>query len=220
VSATRDHYEVLGVGRGASHGELRDAYRRRMRTLHPDAGARAGATSEIAAVTEAWHVLGDAGRRARYDADRDASPRGSAAGGRGQRPAGSGPGPVAGDDMYAGAHDPRYAPAPRRTGPARFPWRTVGLIVAAGVVVVLALHALGVTDPPPGPDSLITSGSCVDIDDLGTASEVDCDGPHEAVVRQLVGFDMRCPSDTVGYRDRQGMGTACVDLTAAAPDGP
>jgi len=197
VTGRRSHYEVLGVAPGASRGEVRAAYRRRMRSLHPDAGAAAGdvgGAGEIAAVAEAWHVLGDSGRRARYDREPSAAA---------ERPSA--------DATYAGARDPRYAPRPRAAGPARFPWRTVATIVGVGTAAVLALHALGVTDPPPGPDSLITSGSCVDIDDLGTAYEVDCAGPHEGVVRQLVGFDMRCPSDTVGYRDRQGMGTACVE---------
>ncbi|MEY4874351.1 MAG: hypothetical protein RJB41_1053, partial [Actinomycetota bacterium] len=33
---------------------------------------------------------------------------------------------------------------------------------------------------------------------------------HYGVVRQLIGFDMTCPSDTEAIRDRQGMGQACV----------
>jgi len=209
VTTGRSHYDVLGVAPGASRGEVRAAYRRRMRSLHPDAGAGRGGAVEIAAVAEAWHVLGDASRRARYDREREAPAESAAVAGR-----------SGAESTYAGARDPRYAPRPRAAGPARFPWRTVATIVGVGAVAVLALHALGVTDPPPGPDSLITGGSCVDIDDLGAAYEVDCAGPHEAVVRRLIGFDLQCPSDTVGYRDRQGMGTACVELTAVAPDAP
>ena len=41
--------------------------------------------------------------------------------------------------------------------------------------------------------------------------EVSCDGPHDGVVRQLIGFDRICSSDTFGYRDRQGMGIACLE---------
>jgi hypothetical protein len=39
---------------------------------------------------------------------------------------------------------------------------------------------------------------------------VDCAAEHYGVVSQLIGFDMVCPSDQESYRDRQGMGTACV----------
>jgi hypothetical protein len=69
----RTHYEVLGVSRTASAGELRQAYLERARLVHPDrhidAGPRARAEAEHAMqeLTEAWRVLGDAGRRRRYD---------------------------------------------------------------------------------------------------------------------------------------------------------
>src|SRR3954453_17014099 len=69
----RTHYEVLGVSRAASRAELRQAYLDRARLLHPDrhidAAPRARAEAErgMQEVTEAWRVLGDAGRRRRYD---------------------------------------------------------------------------------------------------------------------------------------------------------
>jgi hypothetical protein len=71
----RTHYEVLGVPRAATAGELRRAYLDRARVLHPDrhidAGPRARDEAERAMqeLTEAWRVLGDAGRRRRYDRD-------------------------------------------------------------------------------------------------------------------------------------------------------
>ena len=61
-----------------------------------------------------------------------------------------------------------------------------------------------------GRDGLIQSGSCVVVDENSAVSEVDCALEHYGVVSQLVGFDMVCPSDQESYRDRQGMGTACV----------
>jgi len=42
------------------------------------------------------------------------------------------------------------------------------------------------------------------------AVEIDRAGPHDGVVQQLIGFEMTCPTDTEPYRDRQGMGEACV----------
>ena len=69
----RTHYEVLGVPRAASAGELRVAYLERARLLHPDRHvdeserARDEAERAMQELTEAWRVLGDAARRRRYD---------------------------------------------------------------------------------------------------------------------------------------------------------
>jgi curved DNA-binding protein CbpA len=67
-------YDVLGVEVDASEVELRHAYHRRARVLHPD--RHAGAPEAQRLVTEsamrqlnaAWEVLGDPARRGRYDA--------------------------------------------------------------------------------------------------------------------------------------------------------
>ncbi|HCV34056.1 MAG TPA: molecular chaperone DnaJ, partial [Acidimicrobiaceae bacterium] len=68
--ADRDHYEVLGVARGASADEIKKAYRRLARQLHPDAnhGKQAvEAEAEFKAVVAAYETLSDPERRARYD---------------------------------------------------------------------------------------------------------------------------------------------------------
>jgi hypothetical protein len=85
----------------------------------------------------------------------------------------------------------------------------LGFIVV-GAVVVLVLNALSGPAVVSGPDGLLQGGSCVVIDESSAASEVDCATEHYGVVSQLIGFDMVCPSDQESYRDRQGMGTACV----------
>lgn len=61
------YYQLLGVTPTASVEEIRAAYRRLARTLHPDAH---GGTADpaMASVNEAWRVLSDPGRRATYDA--------------------------------------------------------------------------------------------------------------------------------------------------------
>jgi len=64
------HYERLGVATAASASEIRAAYRRRARELHPDARPDAGTNTgaaAMAAVNEAWRVLSDATRRREYD---------------------------------------------------------------------------------------------------------------------------------------------------------
>jgi curved DNA-binding protein CbpA len=59
-----DHYTVLGVARTADRRAIQAAYRALARTAHPDFG---GDEDRMARINEAWHVLGDAKRRADYD---------------------------------------------------------------------------------------------------------------------------------------------------------
>ena len=60
-------YDRLGVAPAATADEIRAAYRRIARRVHPDRGS-AGNEAAMAAVNEAWRVLSDPGRRAEYDA--------------------------------------------------------------------------------------------------------------------------------------------------------
>ncbi len=64
----RDYYEVLGVPRTAGAEELKKAYRRRALEVHPDRNpADPHAEERFKELTEAYAVLGDPARRARYD---------------------------------------------------------------------------------------------------------------------------------------------------------
>jgi molecular chaperone DnaJ len=62
-----DHYEVLGVTREASAEEIKKAYRRLARELHPDVNPSAEAAERFKAVTHAYDVLSDPEQRERYD---------------------------------------------------------------------------------------------------------------------------------------------------------
>ena len=63
-----DHYEVLGVSRNASKDEIKKAYRKLARQLHPDMNPSEIEQERFKLVTHAYEVLGDEQSRAQYDA--------------------------------------------------------------------------------------------------------------------------------------------------------
>jgi DnaJ-class molecular chaperone len=112
----RDHYETMMIHAGATAEQVKAKWRELSRLMHPDrfvrmsAKVQSRATEDFAAVSYAYSVLGDAKKRAAYDAERmtghDAC---DACKGRGQVPKSRGLGPR------------EYAACPQCLGSGRVP---------------------------------------------------------------------------------------------------
>jgi DnaJ-class molecular chaperone len=75
----RDPYEILGVSKGASGAEIKSAYRRLAKKLHPDANKHdPKAASRFAELNAAYEIAGDDEKRKAFDRgeiDADGKPR-------------------------------------------------------------------------------------------------------------------------------------------------
>jgi DnaJ-class molecular chaperone len=88
-----DPYSTLGVARGASDADIKKAYRKLAKELHPDTNPNnPKAAARFAGVTAAYDLLSDKGKRAQFDRgeiDGDGNPANPFAGMRGSGGGGS-----------------------------------------------------------------------------------------------------------------------------------
>jgi molecular chaperone DnaJ len=64
---TRDYYEILGVSRDADEAEIKKAFRRKARELHPDVNPDPGAEAQFKEAAQAYEALSNAETRELYD---------------------------------------------------------------------------------------------------------------------------------------------------------
>ncbi|GIH98552.1 molecular chaperone DnaJ [Planobispora takensis] len=79
--AKSDYYGTLGVRRDASAEEIKKAYRRLARELHPDVNPDPETQERFKEITQAYEVLSDAGKRQMYDMGADPFAAGGAGAG-------------------------------------------------------------------------------------------------------------------------------------------
>jgi hypothetical protein len=154
----------------------------------------------MAAVNEAWRVLGDPARRANYDAS--LRPTAVAVGG-------------------AAAATTVRAPARAEEEEGRsflavaLPWILV-LAVLGGIFLFTAYARGGLgggdgtTVPGESVDGVIGIGSCIVLDSRARAVEADCGGPHLGVTRAIVAAQAPCPLGTEGFYSLDGVRLICI----------
>jgi molecular chaperone DnaJ len=162
AATSRDYYELLGVERNASESDLKRAFRRKARELHPDVSDAADAQERFREVVEAYEVLSKSETRELYDRFGHAGLKGG-----GFRPTEFDFGSLS-DLFSAFFGDDLFGVSPR----AR---RSRGADVAAEVTIELAEAATGIHRDVPF-DVVVGCGRCD-----GTGAEpgsriVECDG--------------------------------------------
>src|SRR5258707_15258217 len=85
MSVATDYYAVLGVRRDANAEEIKKAYRRLARELHPDVNPDPVTQERFKEITQAYEVLSDPEKRQMYDLGGDPFAPAGGAGGFGAR---------------------------------------------------------------------------------------------------------------------------------------
>lgn len=131
MTATRDYYETLGVGREAQAAEIKSAFRKLAMKLHPDQNPGCKVSEEkFKEIGEAYSVLSDPEKRAAYDRYGHAAfQNGGGPGGRG--PGGFGAGGAADfsdlfNEIFGGGFEDMFARGGQR-GPRNGPERGADL---------------------------------------------------------------------------------------------
>lgn len=105
----KDLYSILGVPRNATQEQIKSAYKKKAKTLHPDVNPNPRAAEDFSEAKQAYETLGDPQKRSMYDMTGNASAAGNfgSGGGPGFNPFGAGgANPFAGMGGAGGAGGP------------------------------------------------------------------------------------------------------------------
>jgi hypothetical protein len=222
-------YEILGAPADASDDQLRQAYRRAARRLHPDVNPEVDADAMLQ-LNRAWAVLGVPDRRRSYDRSLQGPGPGPV---EGEVTDGSAGGPAAGPDA---SEDPRLPPLARVLRPS-------AVIIAVLLVIFLVTAYAGPrpggrtpSDPPPsslpvtppagagtapagavpvgtlpgGTDPARLVGRCLRVAP-GYDAVVSCSSANDGLVVTVASGAGACPPATRAYR-LTGVGQiVCLD---------
>jgi hypothetical protein len=120
MRVTNDYYAVLGVRRDANADEIKMAYRRLARELHPDVNPDPVSQERFKEITQAYEMLSDPDKRQMHDLDGDPFAAADGYFGQAQREPWTKDGYPR--DRWA-SHQERWPPRPTFGTPSSFDWR-------------------------------------------------------------------------------------------------
>jgi hypothetical protein len=159
----------------------------------------------MAAVNEAWRVLGDPGRRRQYDwaqSDRAAAAATAAAPPRRV--------PTPEPEQTFSDHTDDVVSHAMRGAPL-----IAMLVVLLLIFVVTAFAARGAHNSPDGstqPTGVVEVGSCVLVATGEPVAPVPCSEPHDGTAAAVVPLDLSCPPNTEYYVAPGGRARVCVSM--------
>lgn len=185
MASTRDFYKVLGVEPGASREDIRRAHRELVRALHPDrhgvstTAERALAERRMREINEAWHVLGEPGRRSAYDQELSRSNGATRPSGRPPRP------PVSEPELEDDTDGLEVHPGTfmlLRRGPM------IVMLLVGLLIFVFTAYAGGRDEGPRE----VTNAGCVLLLEGSRGVLVDCSLPNDGEVVEEVDAPLDC----------------------------